>query len=124
MTIDEAIKNREDCLKYLEGRGEGASPDCVEAVRWSVKALKAIRPVSRERVERVFPGCDFCKMADFGEFGFEITKYYAKITCALGAWRFPKNEQFLFCPKCGNPLRDEAVEIVVERLEALYDKDV
>ena len=48
MTIDEAIKNREDCLKYLEGIGPKASPKCLEAVRWSVKALKALRTVSRE----------------------------------------------------------------------------
>ena len=53
MTIDEAIKNRENCLQYLEGIGQKASPDCVEAVRWSVKALKALRPVSREQVERM-----------------------------------------------------------------------
>lgn len=52
MTREEAIKNREDCLKYLEGIGKKASPGCVEAMRWSVKALKAFRPVSRERVEK------------------------------------------------------------------------
>lgn len=39
MTIDEAIKNREDCLKYLEGIGQKADLECTEAVRWSVKAL-------------------------------------------------------------------------------------
>ena len=50
MTIDEAIKNREDCLKYLEEIGPKASPDCLDAVRWSAKALKALRPVSREQV--------------------------------------------------------------------------
>ena len=83
---------------------------------------KALRPVSREQVEKVFPGCDFCNMADFGEFGFEITKHYAKICCALGSWRFPQNEQFLFCPKCGKPLTDEAVEMVMERMETLYEK--
>jgi Zn finger protein HypA/HybF involved in hydrogenase expression len=84
--------------------------------------LSALRPVSRERVERMFPGCDFCNMADFGEFGFEITKHYAKICCALGSWRFPGKEQFLFCPKCGKPLTDEAVQMVMERLEALKDE--
>ena len=52
MRIDEAIKNREDCLKYLEGIGPKASPDGLEAVRWSVKALKALRPVSREPLEK------------------------------------------------------------------------
>lgn len=84
-------------------------------------AILALRPVSREQVEKVWPGCEFCNRADFGEFGFEITKHYAKISCALGSWRFPKGEQFLFCPKCGKPLTDEAVEMVMERLEAMKD---
>ena len=79
----------------------------------------ALRPVSREQVERMFPGCDFCNMADFGEFGFEITKHYAKICCALGSWRFPEKKQFLFCPKCGKPLTDKAVEMVIERMEKI-----
>ena len=83
--------------------------------------LTALRPVSRERVEKVWRGCDFCKMADFGEFGFETTKHYAKICCALGSWRFPEKEQFLFCPKCGKPLTDEAVQMVMERLGALHE---
>ena len=82
-------------------------------------ALSALRPVSREQVEKVFPGCDFCNLADFGEFGFEITKHYAKICCALGSWRFPQNEQFLFCPKCRKPLTDEAVDMMMERLEEI-----
>ena len=87
-------------------------------------AASALRPITREQMEKVFPGCDFCNLADFGEFGFEITKHYAKICCALGSWRFSQNEQFLFCPKCGKPLTDEAVDMVMERLEALYDKDM
>lgn len=82
-------------------------------------ALSALRPVSREQVEKVWPGCDFCNTADFGEFGFEITKHYAKICCALGSWRFPEKEQFLFCPKCGKPLTDEAVETVMERINEM-----
>lgn len=47
MNLEEAIKNREDCLKYLERIGQKAIPDCVEAVRWSAKALKALRTISR-----------------------------------------------------------------------------
>ena len=77
----------------------------------------ALRPVSRERVEKVWSGCDFCNTADFGEFGFEITKHYAKICCALGSWRFPEKEQFLFCPKCGKPLTDKAVDMMLEGME-------
>ena len=88
-----------------------------------VQNIAALRPVSREQVEKVWSGCDFCNTADFGEFGFEITKHYAKICCALGSWRFPEKEQFLFCPKCGKPLTDEAVEITMRRLEALNEED-
>lgn len=40
MTLEEAIRNREDCLKYLEGLGRKACLQNVEAVGWSVKALK------------------------------------------------------------------------------------
>lgn len=77
--------------------------------------------ISREQVEKVCSGCDFCNTADFGEFGFEITKHYAKICCALGSWRFPEKEQFLFCPKCGKPLTDEAVDMMLERWKEAVD---
>ena len=40
MTLEEAIKNREKCLRYLEALEQKAKPQNVEAVRWSVKALK------------------------------------------------------------------------------------
>ena len=115
MTKEEAIK----ILQHLE---EIMSPGSYKET--FKMAASALRPVTREQVEKVFPGCDFCNLADFGKFGFEITKYYAKICCALGRWRFPQNERFLFCPKCGKPLTDEAVDMVMERLEVLgYGKD-
>lgn len=118
MTVDEAIKNREDCLKYLEGRGEGASPDCVEAVRWSVKALKALRPVSRERVEKVWSPCNFCAGAKYitGEVTavYPLSETRQQETLAEG--------DFDFCPVCSRPLTDEAVQMVMERMETLYEK--
>ena len=46
MTLEDAIKNREDCLKYLEGLGQKASPQNVEAVRWSVRALKFMQSLA------------------------------------------------------------------------------
>lgn len=60
--------------------------------------------------------CEFCKRADFGEFGFEISKHYAKISCALASWRFPKEEQFSYCPKCGKPLSEEAWQELEKRV--------
>ena len=119
MTREEAIEELERLLRHwddLENDKRCFWGYDEEAV---ALALSALRPVSREQVEKVWSGCDFCNTADFGEFGFEITKHYAKICCALGSWRFPEKEQFLFCPKCGKPLTDEAVEMVMKRLEAL-----
>lgn len=40
MTREEAIENRERCLKYLEGCGARANPKSVEAVRMSLDALR------------------------------------------------------------------------------------
>lgn len=116
MTIDEVIKNRENCLQYLEGIGQKASPDCVEAVRWSVKALKALRPVSRERVEKVWPGCPYCK-----EDGEGYVKKFGAYSILDGevTTGHCKPQKIKFCPHCSRPLTDEAVQMVVERLEAL-----
>lgn len=109
MTLEEAIKNREDCLKYLEGIGRKASPDCVEAVRWSVKALKALRPVSREQVEQmrgewISTGAISCKCSKCNK--LEL-KYRA--------------DECNFCPHCMAPMTAAAVDMVMERLEALND---
>ena len=122
MTLEEAIKNREECLRYLEDIGAKATPSCVEAVRWSVKALKALRPVSREQVEKMrgewiadgekVPvdenGCprDWAKCSVCGEYLTASEEY----DCTGH-----------FCPACGSPMTDEAVEMVMKRLEALKD---
>ena len=122
MTIDEAIKNREDCLKYLEEIGQKASPDCVEAVRWSVKALKAIRPVSREQVEKVWRG-EWMGSADGyadGELVYDIWE------CSQCGYVIDEEDDPdmlpQFCPKCYAAMTDEAVQMVMERLEALKDE--
>ena len=123
MTREEAIallnEQYETCKRIYDCSADQRKsyPNVPQFMEALGMALSALRPVSREQVEKVFPGCDFCKMADFGEFGFETTKHYAKICCALGSWRFPEKEQFLFCPKCGKPLTDEAMQMVMERLE-------
>nr|DAP24381.1 MAG TPA: DNA-directed RNA polymerase [Caudoviricetes sp.] len=128
MTLEEAIKNREDCLKYLEGIGRKASPECMEAVRWSVKALKALRPVSREQVEKVWRGN--------WDVSYDEQNGFTYVTCSKCGDETVLNGCFVttegepcgledFCSVCGAPMTDEAVEMVMERLEALEGgKDV
>ena len=119
MTREEIIKAYEDAVVESGLAAAAGNEEAAKSYELFKAGLYALRPVSREQVEKVWSGCDFCNTADFGEFGFEITKHYAKICCALGSWRFPEKEQFLFCPKCGKPLTDEAVEMVIERLEEM-----
>lgn len=110
MKREEAIQNREDCLKYLEGIGKKASPGCVEAMRWSVKALKALRPVSREMVKKA-------------EWIWSTGDVYSCSSCGKKTHvdECMENPIYNFCPFCMAPMTDEAVEMVLERMEELKD---
>lgn len=114
MTLEEAIKNREDCLKYLEGIGRKASPECMEAVRWSVKALKALRPVSREQVEKAWRG-EWIGMTDNDGCTWQEC---SRCEHDLDSMEEAQN----FCPACGAPMTDEAVDMMLKRLEVPKDE--
>ena len=80
-------------------------------------ALTALRPVSREQVEKVWSPCNFCAGAKYitGEVTavYPVSETHQQETLAEG--------DFDFCPVCGRPITDEAVQMVMERLEALYE---
>ena len=63
----------------------------------------ALRPVSRERVEKVFPGCEKCRNQ--------------------ANWPSWIEKGFVYCPKCGTPLTSWAWEKQMKRLEALYGQE-
>ena len=70
-------------------------------------ALSALRPVRREQVEKVWRGCEKCNGAG------EYSRYAENLTKTLLA---------KYCPHCGRPLTDEAMQMVMERMEALKDE--
>ncbi len=124
MTIDEAIQNREECLKYLEGLGQKASQQNVEAVHWSVRALKALRPVSREQVEKVWRGKWNVSYDELNGFTYVTCSKCGDETVLNGCFVTTEGEPCGledFCPACGAPMTDEAVDMVMERWEALND---
>ena len=69
-------------------------------------ALTALRPVSREQVEKVWRG----EWEPVGDDAF----YRRCSKC--GKMAVGKR---LFCPNCGAPTTDEAVDMVMERMEAI-----
>ena len=115
MTREEAIEILENGgwwdllipVTTIEGRDE--EDKLHEAIDLAIAAL---RPVSREQVETVYPGCDFCKK-ELDDYPYIVAygDYSSSDTCYEPGW----------CPICGRPLTDEAVQMVMERLEALYE---
>ena len=72
-------------------------------------ALSALRPVSREQVEKVWrgewtPGDSICPICEKNKFDGLDADIWAD-------W-MPN-----FCPNCGAPMTDEAVEMVMERMD-------
>ena len=70
----------------------------------------ALRPVSRERVENVW-------RAHWNE----STHLGGFVYCSRCGYNALEANNYTFCPKCGSPFTDEAVEMVMERLEALHE---
>ena len=76
-------------------------------------ALTALRPVSRERVEKVLRG-------EWGRYCFSDDSHgYQCKNC--GVQLDDPVYYRSFCPKCGKAMTGEAVDMVMERLEALHD---
>ena len=82
-------------------------------------AIPTLRPVSRERVEKVFGGKweEETYTTVSGRGRVIHSKKYTCSVCGKANGRAKTN----FCPHCGAAQTDEAVEMVMERLEALKD---
>ena len=104
MTREEAIKAWDKWRK--NGHSHSAMPNSMALVI----AYNALRGPTREQVEKVWRG----------EWE-RITDSYGKIEgflCKCGTQTYSASN---FCPRCGAPMTDEAVDIVMKRLEALKD---
>ena len=115
MTREEAaIKSCEDRIKHLKSApthhyGKRQRERAIELEKVKIKAL---RPVRREPVEKVWRG---------------VWKHYlpplgaGNIQCRCTKCGRTPDVETPFCAWCGAPMTDEAVEMVMERLEALTD---
>lgn len=75
-------------------------------------AADALRSVSREQVEEMWRG-EWKESKDF-DYAFWICS-----RCGFASEASAAPKLYKFCPSCGCPLTDEAVQMVMERLEAL-----
>lgn len=104
MTREEAIKSLKNIVEYWTYK-----PTEVEAAKMAIAAL---RPVSRDRIEKVWSGCHECS-------GCKLCIWNETKKCNDCKNRNSFRPLSDFCPRCGKPLTDAAVEMVMERMETI-----
>ena len=76
-------------------------------------ALSALRGPTREQVEKVWRG-EWIGIPNMGVYDIACSK------CGYSTGiRFWSSD---FCPNCGAPMTDKAVDMVMERMEKLYEQ--
>ena len=112
MTREEAIeyaeskKMRLEALVYNDDCKYGNYAMYSGELSFVNAALTALRPVSREQVE------------EWRGVWVPYTNWW-EFRCSICRGRIGNIKAYDFCPHCGAPMTDEAVEMVMERLEAL-----
>lgn len=117
MTREEAIKSLKNIVEYWTYK-----PTEVEAAKMAIAAL---RPVSREEVEKVWRG-EWIGDNDEKVGTIDGSPIKSSTCSACGNWLVGSDEYDCagyFCPACGAAQTDEAVEITMRRLEALNEED-
>lgn len=127
MTKEEAITCLQEKYDYcksfydLAAHPEEDYPEMTKYLQALQIALTALRPVTREQVEKVRG-----EWIDIDGEKVPVDKYgqpfgWAKCS-ACGEYLTASDEYPCignFCPNCGAPMTDKAVDMVMERLEAL-----
>ena len=133
MTREEAIallnEQYETCKRIYDCSADQRKsyPNVPQFMEALGMALSALRPVSRKQVEKVWRG-------EWEWYDEEVGSPLEGIERDWG-WRCSKCKVVLpddfddpdnppamrFCQWCGAPMTDEAVDIVMKRLEALYE---
>ena len=118
MTREEAIAEIErllECAKKLEGPQTFVEFRPAPALEM---ALAALRPTSREQVKRVWRGEWQYHPEDYDELTWTCPRCGEAWTLIDGT---PDDNTMNFCHACGAAMTDEAVDILLKRLEALKD---
>lgn len=144
------MKEKEYFQKEIKMTREEAIDTLKNGLWWDRKqldeaidiAVSALRPVSRERVKKMFPGCKYCTNDIKSRKKYTIREYpglcnfevfldgFRNLTdIAVNTYNhqtpFTEDIYFSFpisyCPYCSCPLTEEAVQMMIERMEALKD---
>lgn len=116
MTREEAIKilqKRQRFCKVISDHANATiKADELQEVEAIDMAISTLRPVSREQVERMRSRWITVVEVDGKQYS-KCAACQTELDCLEDAYSF--------CPHCGAPMTDEAVEMVLERLNKLED---
>ena len=94
-----------------------ATPEAQETVAWATEAINgaisALKGPTRDQVEKVWRG-EWVGMTDD-----DGCTWYECSRCEYGLDDLEDPNHF--CPACGSPMTDKAVDMVMERMEALHE---
>ena len=121
-----ALKSCKDRLEHLEN---APSHHCGKrqrqrAIELEKVKIEALRPITREQVEKVRG-----EWIDIDGEKVPVDKYgqpFGWAMCSACGEYLTASDEYPcighFCPNCGAPMTDEAVDMVMERLEALHSE--
>ena len=129
MTREEAAKWLEETIQdtdtYFSSCSQALQKELDEQKEVFLLALTALRPASREQVEKVWRG----EWINIDGEKVQVDKYGQPLgwaqCSACGEYLTASDEYPCtghFCPNCGAPMTDEAVDMMLERLEALHSE--
>lgn len=138
MTREEIIKEYEGAVVANGLAAAAGNEEAVKSYELFKAGLDALRPITRERVEDVWKPCKVCNgktmlyqhtnttklfMNTFGKAATLVTECNAcppYAECCMKDISANSAFRINYCPECGRPLTDKAVEMVMERMEKLY----
>lgn len=112
LTLPEVLWQLDALRDHCRSMADEADPEDI----WSCDvealdvAITALRGPTREQVERLR-----------GEWIVRETTISSAMCPKCGTCYQAYYSDYQFCPRCGAPMTDEAVDMVLERLEALKD---
>ena len=110
MTREEAITNFEKLAALFHTESEQSKMvDYSKIIETLEFAAAALRPITREQVRR----------GEWEKIGADYRGQSGIWKCTACGKTYPYKCDF--CPNCGAPMTDKAVDMVMERLEALYE---
>ena len=138
MTREEAITNLEKLAALFHTESEQSKMvDYSKIIETLEFAAAALRPITREQVEKVWKPCKVCNgkttlyqhtnttklfMNTFGKATTLVTECNAcppYADCCMKGISANSAFRISYCPECGRPLTDEAVETIMKRMEEM-----